>query len=373
MEIFAFLNLTRARVATVVLAAIVGSALGGLAMRTGLASYETTVDVRVNDVFAPGRPTYDSSSYAPSFMTTLGERATADAVAKETKGDAGAIHDGLISTQTDSGQPVVVTYTASTAAESKSVALAAANVALVRSADLNRDRLAVRQTTARSAFDKASGAFNEFIVRTGFNYDLPDQLTALRNVDLPKILKSGDSAAIADAQDRLNRMQAALPEYAPLARELDAANSQLSESAQALTDANDAAAVARKPQGLVTLGDTTYKSGTSKMIRGLIGGALLGALVALVVFVLSDSRRSVMLTFPEELEPGAERGDEPVPTPSTKSEWGRTLGVRDEPPSWKAPEPPGTAPPMDEQVLVGLKPGGSDEPKASRGRAARRR
>lgn len=334
VEILSFLNLTRGRVAVLLLFALLGGAAGGLLMRTELASYSTTVDVRVNEIFAPGRPAYDSSSYAPSYIATIGEASVAQQVAKQTKVDESTVASGLSATQSDNGLPVAVVFSAPTESVSKRVAVVAAKVALVRTADLNRERALESQKAARAAFDKAAGAFNEFTVRTGFSDNLPDAISSLAGTDIPNLKAEGDSAGLASAQAQLDKMKAALPEFSPLANEKDAASGQLGDALRNLTSADDAAAVARAPGGLITMNGTVFDSGTSKMVRGVVGGFIVGLFVALALFVIIDSRRTGragddLADDSEGFDPG--RSPERRPTPKR----GRSRRVGEEPATWQ--------------------------------------
>lgn len=296
MEIFAFLKLTRGRLAALVLVAMIGAGAGVAYMAREPQTWDFTARIRAGDVFAPGAPTYEVAGYNSMVIDALRDDRNLAKIATASKADIDLVNSMEIS-QPSEGGPVIVTVEADDKTVGTAVVTSAGSVALQ---DVAARKLAVAQAAAEKTgpeFNVRQKQLDDFQARTGYGYGIPETIKQLVGVDIPSLetaLATADAASKPDitarldaARQQVQELQKLLPEASAIYRRIDQAYSNDVDAQKDLAQAKLWAERVEDPGEAVVVDNPLRRSRTPILARGAVGGAALGGLLAgLILFIV---------------------------------------------------------------------------------------
>lgn len=299
MEIFAFLKLTRGRLAILVLVAMIGAGAGVAYMMREPQTWDFTARIRVADLFAPGAPTYEVTGYNSMVLDALKDDGNLARIAKDSNADIDLVNSMEVSLPSE-GSPVIVTVEADDTEVGTAVVTNAGRVALQDVADR-------KLATAKAAAEKTGPEFNtrqqqldEFQARTGYGYGIPETIKQLVGVDIPALetaLVTADaeskpdiSARLDSARQQVQELEKLLPEASAIYRRIDQAYSSDVDAQKDLAQSQAWVERAQDPGDIVAVDTPVRRSRTPILARGAVGGAALGALLAGLILFLTRRR-----------------------------------------------------------------------------------
>lgn len=299
MEIFAFLKLTRGRLAVLVLVALIGAGAGVAYMAREPQTWDFTARIRAGDIFAPGAPTYEVAGFNSMVVDALQDDRNLAKIATSSKADIDLVNSMEIS-QPSEGGPVIVTVEADDKTVGTAVVTNAGAIALQ---DVASRKLAVSQAAAEKTgpeFNVRQKQLDDFQARTGYGYGIPETIKQLVGVDIPALetaLATADAASKPDITARLDearaqvqQLQTLLPEASAIYRRIDQAYSNDVDAQKDLAQAKQWVATAASPGEAVAVEEPVLRSRTPILARGAVGGAALGGLLAGLILFLTRPR-----------------------------------------------------------------------------------
>mgnify|MGYP001169671815 CR=1 FL=1 len=299
MEIFAFLKLTRGRLAILVLVSLAGAGAGVAYMMREPQTWDFTARIRVADVFAPGAPSYEVSGYNSMVLDALKDDTVLAAIAEDSKADIDLVNAMEVSLPSE-GSPVIVTVEAADKAIGTAVVANAGRLALE---DVAKRKLTIAEAAAAKsgpAFDAHQKELDDFQARTGYGYGIPETIKQLVGVEIPALetaLATADAASKPDITARLDSarqqaeaLQPLLAEASAIYRRIDTAYSEDVDAQKDLAQAQAWVQQAGDPGEALVIDNPVLRSRVPVLARGAVGGAALGGLLAGLLLFLTRRR-----------------------------------------------------------------------------------